>query len=940
MSSKSLTLSLKPASAFDAHESQTSKPVSFAQRLKRTFSPAERKRLEEVALRNEAIDMLVNCASFDTDALLARLFTDRQGLTSEWAAERLIKYGPNIIHATKPPAWYTLLLLAATHPFQILLIILACSNVVIPGNVNWPPFVYLMLMFLFATVSRFVQEMKSTSAAQTLLALYKTHVIAFRRVLKDSLSVPCKLERSAVVPGDVIQLTAGTVFPGDCIIISANDLMVGESSLTGESIPVQKTAGAVNNSGGIFDCTNIGLMGTNVQSGVGVAVVVNTGDRTFISGVASELSKKGSRTAYDRGVHQVTYLLLGITVTLVTAIVLIDIYYGKQDPSSAFEFGVATACGVLPEMLPMVINGNLIKGSLELVKHRAIVKQISSIQNVGAMEVLCSDKTGTLTKDEVVLIRSVNADGNVSMAPLSLGFINSCLQEGLKNILDEAIIDAAAEGFADFGVVNGVVDAYQCIAEIPFDFERRCVSVVVEKGSTSEDSGDTMVANSVSRETIMVCKGAVEEILTHSTSFIDNNGLACALTQEKLSEITEMIHEMNNDGLRVLGVATRTFAIPKAGYSKVDENDMTFQGCLAFLDPPKETSVEAIQQLRDLAVEVKVLTGDNLNVSVKICRDVGIPVTHVYSGNQLESMSEKEFENAVEVGTVFAKLSPVQKRQIVEHLQSKGKVVGFLGDGINDALALKCADVGISVDMATEVAKDAADIILLEKSLLILSHAVRTGRIVYGNTVKYIKMATSSNFGNCFSNVVAALWFPSFQPISAIMILTNNMLYDISQTTMPWDSVDESFLEIPRKWDIIDLLMFIVSIGPLSSLFDASTFAINLNYWGWNDGVDTLGFFQTSWFIESLLTQTIIVHLLRTEKIPFIQSAASWQVLLGTGLTCVAGMVLPFTPMGSLLGMAVIPAIQYGFIFMNIFLYVCVVLGGKAIYIRVRGRWL
>ncbi|KAJ3064328.1 hypothetical protein HDU98_012257 [Podochytrium sp. JEL0797] len=924
-------------------ESLTSAPVSFAQRMKRVFSPAERKRVQQETERACAMELLANCASLETDALLARLRTDRQGLTSDIAKELLAQLGPNKIHASKPLTWYQILFKAITHPFQILLLVLALSQVVMPGEQDWGPFSYLLFMFCFASSIQFFQEMKSTSAAQTLLSLYTTQVEVYRRANKGTPSVPCKIDRVDVVPGDIVQLTAGSLFPGDCIIISANDLMVGESSLTGESVPVQKVAGPVSNANGIMECVNIGLTGTNVQSGVGVAVIVNTGDKTFISGVAAELATKNIPTAYDRGVRQVSYLLTAIMSTLVIAIVLIIIYWGNQPANAAITFGIATACGVIPGMLPVVINANLLKGAMELIKHKAIVKQIQSIQNVGSMQVLCSDKTGTLTQDEIALIHAVDGDGNDSSPVLSWGFINAVFQEGFKNVMDHAIIEAASGEFGGFGAVSPVSDKFVCVAEIPFDFDRRCVSVVVQKSGGSENSYETAVPGfgDSSKEAILVAKGAVEEILAKSSHFADCNGNVHVLTSEKADYVAAIVADMNDDGLRVLGVATRSFSDANSSFSTRDEVDMVFQGCLSFLDPPKDTSIEAIQELAALAVEVKVLTGDNLKVSVKICRDVGIPVEHVFSGAELDSMDQDAFDEAVEVGTVFAKLSPSMKRRIVESLQSNGKVVGFLGDGINDALALKCADVGISVDTATEVAKDAADIILLEKSLLILSHAVRTGRVVYGNTIKYMKMAISSNFGNCFSNVCAAIWFPHFQPISAMMILTNTMLYDISQTSLPFDNMDESFVAVPRKWDISDLFKFVMFIGPTSSIFDLSTFAINLYYWGWNNESDeSLALFQTSWFIMSLWTQTFVVHLLRTERIPFLQSTASRPVLIATFATCVFGCVLPFTPIGTAFGMTQIPGIQYGFFFMNIGLYVCVVMAAKWVYIRVNGRWL
>ncbi|ORY41403.1 P-type 2 magnesium transport ATPase [Rhizoclosmatium globosum] len=828
-----------PGVSIVARESNAPKPLTFQQRMK--------PELEEQ--RQEASAVIVNYASLQIDAVLQRLSVD--------AEERILQYGPNKMTAGKAPTWYEILFKAVTHPFQILLIVLAVSHVSIPGNQDYRPFAYLMFMFTFAAVIGFVQEMRSTSAAAQLLAMYKTHVSAFRRKDRDSPAELVKLERSEIVPGDIIQLNAGTVFPGDCIIISANDLMVGESSLTGESAPVEKFAGPVDNSNGLLECANIGLSGTNVQSGVGKAVVVNTGDRTFISGVAAELSGSSGPTAYDR-VEWIT----------------------------AYEFGIATACGVVPEMLPVIVNANLIKGAMSLVKRKAIVKKMSSIQNIGSMDVLCSDKTGTLTKDEIVLIKSVGADGNETSTPLRYGYINSHFQKVSRT---------------NFGSISSVTDSYDLVAEIPFDFERRCMSVIVSKKAEID-------------KVTLVCKGAVEEILAHSSHYIDQHGIQQILDIKKIAQVTEIINEMNADGLRVLDT-----------FSKTDEFNMIFHGCLAFLDPPKESSIEAIKELNALQVSVKVLTGDNLKVSVKICRDVGIPVEHVYGGHDLEAMTDVQFADAARKGTVFAKLSPAQKRRIVACLQDQGRCVGFLGDGINDALALKCADVGISVDEATDVAKEAADIILLEKSLLILSHAVRTGRTVFGNVTKYLKLACSANMGNVFSLLMASLWFPTFQPISALMILTINMLYNISQISLPWDTVDDSFIAEPRNWDIKDLVIFMSVFGPVSMLFKAINFSVYLYYWNWQ---------------MCLIAQTVIVHLIRTEKIPFFQSTASPVVLIMTTVVAIVGVCLQYTPIGEGFGMAPIPSLQYAFVAMNVALYVIGVAIVKQIYIKVYGRWL
>ncbi|KAI9206799.1 Mg transport ATPase [Polychytrium aggregatum] len=914
----------------DQQEYHAAAPPTFSARLKRAFGlnrGPSKKEQEEEERRLAAVDHLAYVSALDPETALVAIGSSTQGLTSNEAAERLAKHGKNTLSAFKPVRWWTLLWNSIAHPFNILLLFLAISNLAIPPA-DFRPFTYLMLMLVFATITRFWQESSSNSAAEKLKSLVSSHCQLIRRPDSSVQGSSTPVNQLDVVPGDIVKLTAGVVFPGDCLIISGRDISVSQSALTGESAPVDKASGAITTSTPLFDRANIALMGTSVTSGIGLAVVIATGDSTYLSFVAKKLAERRPKTAFDKGVNSVSLLLIYMMLVMTPIVILIQGFRGTGDHPwiDALQFGLTVAVGLIPEMLPMILNANLAKGALSLIKRKTIVKQLSAIQNLGAMDVLCSDKTGTLTQDMIVLQESLTPAKTNSWTPLEWASINSHYQSGMQNLLDRAIVEGAQKHFKN---PQEILERYTFIDEITFDFERRRMSVI-------------LMPKGVSDVHILSCKGAVEEIIACCTHYADNNGLPQPLTDEMKTKFLATVDELNSQGLRVLGVATRRFEKIRTQYLKTDEIDMTFEGYLAFCDPPKEDAAEAIRLLNSRHVQIKVLTGDNLKVSVKVCSDVGISVEHVITGQELELLNDADFAFEVERCTVLAKLSPNMKQRVVQALQKNDHVVGFLGDGINDALALKSADVGISVDSATEVAKEAATVILLEKSLLILERGVVKGRQTYGNTIKYIKMAASSNFGNVFSVVIASIWLPGFQPITPLMLLTNNMIYDISQAAIPWDRMDPSFLERPKRWASRDLLRFMCCIGPLSSIFDCVTFAIGLYYWRWTDpnNNSTVAMFQTSWFFESLLTQTLIIHAVRTEKIPFIQSTATVPVLIMTTALIAVGTAIPYTPLGPLLGMQVFPVLQYGFTACCMLAYFTLVLLVKTVYIKVFKNWL
>ena len=833
---------------------------------------------------------LSESATADIDTLFESYETSINGLHAFEAEFRQKQFGKNISVLVKKDNPFLKLFRTFLNPLVILLLALAIISLS-PFVKDYKAAILMLTMVLLGVTLKFFQELKADKAAEKLKAM----VESTSTVIREGEQIELPLED--LVPGDLVRLSAGDVIPADVRIVHAKDLFINQASLTGEALPVEKFAKKVDQSSqNSLELPNICFMGTNVVSGSAIAVAILTGKDTYFGSLSKSLTRTHTITSFDKGINQVTYLMMGFMAFLVPLVFLIN-GFTKGSWLEAFLFSLSVAVGLTPEMLPMIVTVNLSKGALAMSRHKVIVKHLSSIQNLGAMDILCTDKTGTITQGKVILEQHIDLDGEESEEVLNFGFLNSYYQTGLKNMLDLAILE-----HTEVMTELHVKETYHKFDEIPFDFQRRRMSVIV---------GDNQNRH------ILICKGAVEETF-QVCSHIKIGEEIEELDESHFIQAKEMVDDLNSDGFRVLALAYKTMPKDQKAYCINDENNLILIGFLSFLDPPKETAREAIEELLKRNVQVKILTGDNEIVTKKICRQVGIEVDHILLGNNLELMTDEELNNEAEKITVFAKLAPAHKERIIKALKARGHVVGFMGDGINDAPALKSADVGISVDLAVDIAKESSDIILLESSLLALKNGVIEGRKVFGNITKYIKMAASSNFGNMFSVVGASAILP-FLPMLPIQVLTNNLLYDFSQTTIPTDNVDDEWLSKPRKWSVVNMRRFIVYIGPISSIFDYLTFFMMLYIFKcWNNPV----LFHTGWFIESLLTQTMIIHVIRTNRIPFIQSLASLPLTATSILVVAFGAWLPYSPLASTLGFTELPWLYWLLVFTMLFFYV------------------
>ena len=835
-------------------------------------------------------EQLVRLAFVDADKVLTELNAGAGGLSAAEAEARLKQYGPNEIAREKKKSDFVRLLENVKNPLVILLTLLAAVSYA-TGDLRAT--VVIMAMVLLGVVLRFFQEMRADNAADKLKAMVSTKAT----VIRDGVDKEVLLHH--LVPGDIVRLAAGDMAPGDVRILSAKDLFLNQSALTGESLPVEKTAAVTAEVENPLDLPNICFLGSNVESGSATAVVIHTGDRTYLGQLAASIVGERELTSFDLGVNKFTWLMIRFIGVMVPAVFLIN-GLSKHDWVEAFLFAVAVAVGLTPEMLPMIVTVNLSKGALAMAAKKVIVKRLNSIQNIGAMDVLCTDKTGTLTEGRIVLEKHMDVNGLESERVLQYGYMNSFYHTGLKNLMDEAILD-----YGHLEEELKVKTDYRKIDEIPFDFKRRRMSVILEDKQNQH---------------ILICKGAVEEITALSTT-VEIDGKPLSIKSDFNAQRKQLVQELNSNGFRVVAVAYKVMPAGDSDephYEAGDESDLTLLGYLAFLDPPKESAPAALQRLRDLNVDVKILTGDNEEVTKYICGKVGIPVEWVLLGSQIETMSEEELSEAVGRTKIFAKLAPAQKEHIVRRLQQNGNVVGFMGDGINDAPALKAADVGISVNSAVDIAKESSDIILLENDLMILEQGVREGRKVFGNILKYIKMAASSNFGNMFSVVGASAFLP-FLPMMPVQVLTNNLLYDFSQVPIPTDEVDSEWLVKPRRWEIGNLQRFIFYIGPISSIFDYATFFIMLYVFDcWNNPA----LFHTGWFVESLFTQTLVIHVIRTNKVPFLQSWASKPMIIGSLVIVSLGAWLTVSPLADMLGFVSLPALYWPLLAIMLVCYV------------------
>ncbi len=879
-------------------------------------------------------------SKMDGAELLAKLQTPAGGLSWTETKERMERYGPNVAVPHKPANWAKVLWHATNNPFNWILVFL-CGVSVATGDNDGA--IVMGVMVAIGTGLRFVQDFRSQVKAETLREMVRNQATVYRTDNEGVERTPHSLDPLAseilmqdIVPGDIVKLSAGDMIPAEMRLLDSRDLFVSQSALTGEALPVEKDArpNTIGQGGGenaLLQTPNLCFMGSSVVSGTARAVVLTTGSSTQMGALASKLVEQRPLTAFDIGVNKVSMLLIKFMVVMVPIVFLIN-GLTKGNWLEAFFFGVAVAVGLTPAMLPMIVNTNLARGAVAMAKEKVVVKHINAIQNFGAMDVLCTDKTGTLTQDRVALIKHLDVHGEESAQVLEKAYLNSLHQSGLKNLIDRAIGDHAKL----FPAMWDAAQAYSRIDEIPFDFSRRRMSVVIKP---TQGDGPTL----------LVCKGAVDEMLEICSQVVEDDHIV-PLKDEMAECLRQLRDDNNNDGLRLVGVAYKVVDKPAGAYKIADETDLIFCGYIAFLDPPKDSACEALRLLRDHGVTVKILTGDNGLVAQKVCRDVGLDVAGVVLGEDLKNWTPADWKERIERTTVFAKLTPTQKADVIRALKANGHTVGFMGDGINDSLALREADVGISVDTGVDIAKEAADIILLEKNLLVLDRGVVWGRITYGNIIKYIKMAASSNFGNVFSVLVASALLP-FMPMIAIQLLIQNLLYDISQISIPWDRMDEEWLKLPRKWSAGGIASFMTCIGPISSIFDITTF---LGMWflfhvGQNfhplPGTDpnddpAARLFQTAWFVESLLTQTLIVHMIRTEKIPFVQSTAAMPVVLLTTAIMAIGCYLPYSPFAAAMHMVPLPGMFWPFVTVTVLGYCALTQVGKTIYIRKFKEWM
>lgn len=863
-----------------------------------------------------ASSLLLETARLDASAVYARLKSRPEGLSPHEAAARLAHHGANVLAKDLRPSRLQLLLHAVRNPLVVLLAVLATISA-LTGDLKAA--LIMSCMLLLSVGLKLFQEAKAHDAVARLRAMISVSATVLRKGVAHEIPV------AHLVPGDVVQLAAGDMIPADVRIVQAKDLFVGQGALTGESFPVEKHAGQSSQestASSPVEIGNLAFLGSSVQSGAATAVVVATGGATYLGSMAESIQEEREETAFDKGVMRFTWLMLRVMAVMVVLVFAIN-GLTKGDWTQAFFFALAVAVGLTPEMLPMIVTVCLSKGAIAMGRRQVIVKRLDAIQNLGAMNVLCTDKTGTLTLDRVILERHCNVVLQEDAEVLALAYLNSHFQTGLKSVLDRAVL-AHVETHSDARIPE-----YAKVDEVPFDFQRRIMSVVVRTPPGQD---------------LIISKGAPEAIFPLCSGF-ELEGRRYAMDHQHIADLKQEHERLSADGFRVLAIATRECEPrgPAAGqvtaYGKADERDLVLRGYVAFFDPPKESARAAIQAIEGHGVAIKVLTGDNDLVARKICSEVGLVVDRVLLGSDIERMSDAELAEVVPDISLFARVAPAHKQRIILALQARGKTVGFLGDGINDAPALHSADVGISVDSAVDIAKESADIILLQKSLLVLDDGVMEGRKVFANILKYIRMGASSNFGNMFSVLGASVFVP-FLPMLPLQILVNNLLYDIGQTAIPTDEVDPEAIAAPRQWDLHQLSRFVLFIGPCSSVFDYTTYLVMLYVFDcWNTATPEIAalsasLFQTGWFVESLLTQTLIIHIIRTNKVPFLQSRPSMLLGVTTLLIVAVGVALPFSPLAGAMGFRPLPPLYWLFLVLTLLLYAVLTQGVKTWLLR------
>ena len=868
---------------------------------------------------------LVTAANAESAALIDNLSTHTDGLSEAEADALRVQHGLNEVEHEQPLSRWVHLWHCYKNPFNLLLTLLAAVSL---ATDDIQAGVVISTMVVLSTLLRFWQEAKSNKAADALKAMVSNTATVMRRDFSAETSPMfgrfsgaaqqikgaqrIELPIKQLVPGDLIVLSAGDMIPADCRVLSAKDLFVSQAAMTGESMPVEKFARQSDSqTSNPLELDNIVFMGTNVVSGAATAVVLTTGNNTYFGALAQRVGATDrGPTSFQTGVNKVSWLLIRFMFVMAPLVLFIN-GFTKGDWTEALLFALSVAVGLTPEMLPMIVTSTLAKGAVFLSRKKVIVKRLDAIQNFGAMDVLCTDKTGTLTQDKIFLARNVDVWGQESDDVLEMAYLNSYYQTGLKNLLDVAVLEHV-EVHRELNVGT----AFNKVDEIPFDFTRRRMSVVVAEQDQPH---------------VLICKGAVEEVLSVCKN-VRHGELEEALSDSLLARIRQVTAAFNEEGLRVVAVAARSMAPGRDTYSLADEQELTLIGYVAFLDPPKESTAPALRALAEHGVAVKVLTGDNELVTAKICREVGLEQQGLLMGNDIERMTDAQLAVAVETTNVFAKLTPSHKERIVRLLKANGHVVGFMGDGINDAPALRTADIGISVDSAVDIAKEAADIILLEKSLMVLEEGVLEGRRTFANMLKYIKMTASSNFGNVFSVLVASAFIP-FLPMLPMHLLVQNLLYDVSQIAIPFDNVDDEMLKKPQRWQPADVGRFMLFFGPISSVFDILTFCLMWYVFKANTP-EHQTLFQSGWFVVGLLTQTLIVHMIRTPKIPFLQSRAAMPLMVMTGVIMAVGIFLPMGPLAGYFKLQALPPLYFVFLPIILLAYMALTQAVKGFYIR------
>ena len=862
--------------------------------------------------------------------------TSALGLVDDQVEENRDTYGENVITKGQEDSMIKKIYESIINPFTVILLVIALVSFITnvwlakPGEQDPTTSIIIVTLVLISGGIRFIQELRSDKAASNLSRM----IVNTATVLRDGSEQEIPIDE--IVVGDVIKLSAGDMIPADVVLIDSRDFFVQQSGLTGESDAVEKVClrkADSQNLDSLLESESLAFMGTNVISGRATALVLVVGDETMMGAIEQTINTYDEPTSFEREMNTISWLLIRLMLVMVPVVFVIN---GLTDGDwlEAGVFALSVGVGLTPEMLPMIITASLAKGSIIMAKEKVVIKKLNAIQDLGAIDILCTDKTGTLTQDEIVLEYPLDVHGDLDLSVLRRAYLNSYFQTGLKNLMDRAIINRTHKEAKKHEIVRDLDQTFHKIDELPFDFERRRMSVIVK-------DEDGVVS--------MVTKGALEEMLSVST-YVEYKGDIKRLTDEVRQEVLAEVAQLNEQGLRVLGVSYKTDLDENEIFSVEDEGDMILTGYLAFLDPPKPSAAPAIKALAEYGVTTKILTGDNDKVTQAVCEKVGLDVERILLGSEIDTMTDQELAQVVETTTVFAKLSPDQKARIILCLKNNGHKVGYMGDGINDAPSMKVSDVGISVDTAVDIAKETADVILLDKDLMVLEKGLVEGRKVYANMTKYIKMTVSSNFGNIFSLLFASIFLP-FLPMAPVHLIVLNLIYDLSCIALPFDNVDKEFLKKPRIWEANSIMRFMAWIGPISSVFDIITYM--LLYFlvvpmilghGYNHGAaDAAAFimvFQTGWFIESMWSQTMVIHMLRSPKLPFIQSRPAFSVVVTTLAAAFFVTSLPYSPLASILKLSQLNGLYFVLLFAIIVLYMLSVTVVKRIYIKKYKEWL